>query len=50
MSRTVLTCSRQNLQNRNKEDIAEITGMEPAKYSPKVKLENFHNSRVPELG
>ena len=21
-----------------------------AKYPPKVKLENFHNSRVPELG
>ena len=24
--------------------------MVPAKYPSKVKLENFHNSRVPELG
>ena len=24
--------------------------MVPAKYPPKVKLENFHNSRVPDLG
>ena len=24
--------------------------MVPAKYPPKVKLENFHNSRVPKLG
>ena len=43
-------CFRQNLQNRNKEDLAESTGVVPAKYPPKVKLENFHNSRVVELG
>ena len=24
--------------------------MVPTKYPPNVKLENFHNSRVPELG
>ena len=27
----------------------ESTGVVPAKYSPNVKLENFRNSRVPEL-
>ena len=43
-------CSKQNMRNRNKEDLAEITGVVPAKYPPKVKLENFHNSKVSELG
>ena len=28
----------------------ESTSVVPAKYPPKVKLENFHNSRVPKLG
>ena len=28
----------------------ESTGVVPAKNPPKVKSENFHNSRVPELG
>ena len=42
-------CSRQYLQNKNKEDLVESTGVVPAKYPPKIKLENFHNSRVPEL-
>ena len=49
MSRMVLTCSTQNLRNRNKEDLVESTGVILAKYSPKVKLENFYNSRVSEL-
>ena len=43
-------CSKQNMRNRNKEDLAESTGVVPAKYPPKVKLENFHNSKVSELG
>ena len=41
MSRTVLTYSRQNLRNRNKEDLAESTGVVLAKYPPKVKLERI---------
>ena len=43
-------CSRQHLRNKNKEDLVESTGVVLAKYPPKVKLENFHNSRVTELG
>ena len=35
---------------KNKEDLVESTGVVPAKYPPNVKLENFHNSRVSELG
>ena len=50
VSNTVLTCSRQHLRNKNKEDLAKSIGVVLAKYPPKVKLENFHNSRVPELG
>ena len=50
VSCTVLTCFRQNLQNKNKEDLAKSTGVVPAKYPLKVKLENFYNFRVPELG
>ena len=46
----VLTCPRQNLRNKNKEDLTESTCVVPAKYPLKVKLENFHNSRVLELG
>ena len=46
----VFTCSRQHLQNNNKEDLVEDTNVVPAKYPPKVKLENFHNSRVLGLG
>ena len=38
------------MQNKNKEDLVESIGVVLAKYPPKVKLENFHNSRVPELG
>ena len=41
MSRTVLTYSRQNLRNRNKEDLAKSTGVVLAKYSLKVKLERI---------
>ena len=46
----VLTCSRQHLLNKNKENLVKSTGMVLTKYRPKVKLENFHNSRVPKLG
>ena len=45
VSNTVLTCSRQHLRNKNKEDLAKSIGVVLAKYPPKVKLENFHNSR-----
>ena len=41
MNRTVLTCSRQNLRNRNKEDPTRSTGVEPAKYPLNVKLERI---------
>ena len=41
MSCIVLVCSRQNLRNRNKEDLAESIGMIPAKYPSKVKLERI---------
>ena len=37
-------------QHRKREDLVESTNVVPAKYPSKVKLENFHNSRVPELG
>ena len=37
-------------QHRNKEDLAKNTGVVLTKYPLKVKLENFHNSRVLELG
>ena len=50
VSHTILTCSRQNLRNKEEEDLTESISVIPAKYPPKVKLENFHNSRVPELG
>ena len=50
VSHTVLTCSRQNLRNRNKEDLVESIGVVPVEHPPKVKLKNFHNSKVPELG
>ena len=50
VSHTIFTCSKWNLRNRNKEDLAESTSLVSAKYPPKVKLENFHNSRMPELG
>ena len=50
MSCTVLTYSRQNLQNKNKKDLAKSIGVVLAKYPPKIKLENFYNSQVPELG
>ena len=43
-------CSRQDLHNKEEEDLIKSIGVVPAKYPLKVKLENFHNSRVPELG
>ena len=50
VSRTVLTCSSRNLQNKEEDDLTESTSVVSAKYPPKVKLENFYNSRVPKLG
>ena len=41
VSCAVLTCSRQNLWNRNKENSTESTSVVPAKYPPKVKLERI---------
>ena len=37
----MITYSKRNLRNRNKEDLAESTGVVPAKYPPKVKLERI---------
>ena len=34
---------------KKKEDLVESTGVVPAKYLPNVKLENFHNFRMPKL-
>ena len=38
------------MRNKNKEGLVKSTGVIPAKQPLKIKLENFHNSRVPELG
>ena len=46
----VLTCSRQDLHNKEGEDPTESTDMVPAKFPPKVKSENFPNFRMSELG
>ena len=47
----VLMCSRQDLWNKEvEEDLIESTSVEPVKDPPKVKLENFYNCRMPELG
>ena len=46
----VLTYSRQKLCNKEEENLTESTGVVQAKYLLKIKLENVHNSRVPELG
>ena len=43
-------CSRQDMHNKEEEDFTESTDVVLAKYLSKVKLENFHNSRVLELG
>ena len=34
-------------QHRKKENLVKSIDVVPAKYPPEVKLENFHNSRVP---
>jgi len=47
---TVLTCSRQNLRNKEEENLTESTSLEPTKYPSNVKLENVHNPKVPKLG
>ena len=36
-------------QHRKRENLVKSTDVVPAKYPPKVKLENFYNSRVLEL-
>ena len=41
VSYTILTCSRQDLRNKEVKDPTESTGVVPAKYPQKVKLENF---------
>ena len=41
VSCVVITYSKRNLRNRNKEYLAESTGVVPAKYPPKVKLERI---------
>ena len=38
------------MRNKEEEDLIKSIGVVPAKYSLKIKLENFHNSRVQELG
>ena len=43
-------CSKQNMRNKEEEDLTKSNGVVLAKYPSKVKLENFHNSRVLELG
>ena len=39
VSHTVLMCSKQHLHNTKREDLTKSTGVVPAKYPPKVKLE-----------
>ena len=47
----VLTCSRQDLHNKEEEEnFTESTDVVSAKHPVNVKLDNFQNSRVPELG
>ena len=46
----LLMYPRQDLHSKEEKDPTKSTGMVPAKYPLKVKLENFHNSRVLELG
>ena len=46
MSHTVFTCSRQNLRNRNKEDLTESIGVVLAKCPLKVKLERISTTLV----
>ena len=41
MSHTILTCSKLYLHNTKREYLTESTGMVPAKYPSKVKLELF---------
>jgi len=43
-------CFGQNLHNKEEENLLESTGMVPAKYLSKVKLENVNNFRMLELG
>ena len=52
VSYTVHTCLKQHLHNTKREDLAESTGVVPAKYLPKVKLEfltTLESARVGKL-
>ena len=49
VSHMILAHSRQDLHNKEGEDLTESTSVLPAKYPLKVKLEIFHNFRVLEL-
>ena len=42
--------ARNNTSKTKRKDLTEDIGVVLAKYPPKVKLEYFRNSRVPELG
>ena len=50
MNCTILTRSRQNLQNKDKEDLSESISVVLAKYPPNVKLERISTTGVLELG
>ena len=39
VSHTVFALSKQHLRNKKREDLTESTGVVPAKFPPKVKLE-----------
>ena len=41
---------RKKKKKKKKKNPTESIGMVLAKYPPKIKSENFHNSRVSELG
>ena len=46
-----LTCSRQDMRNKDEgKNPTKGIGVVLAKDPMKVKLKNFYNSRVPELG
>ena len=51
ISYMVFICSRQDLHKKEEqENFTESTNVVPAKHPLNVKLDNFHNSRVLELG
>ena len=48
--RQCLRNKKKKKKKKKKKNVVKSTDVVPAKYTPKVKLENFHNSRVSELG